>query len=132
MAKDDEVPSSPTTTLKFLSNKEEDDETLHDEYEELYKELCNDVALALKKIKNLQKKLHESENHVLEFNSHVHKLLDENESLTLEIKDNDKFEKNEKILRVQNEGLIKENERLKKALSNFSKGQKSFDMLIGS
>ena len=28
--------------------------------------------------------------------------------------------------------LQKKNERLKKALSNFSKGQKSFDMLIGS
>ena len=76
--------------------------------------------------------MHESENHVLELNSHVHKLLDENESLKLEIKDNDRFEKNEKTLRVQNEGLTKENERLKKALSNFSKGQKSFDMLIGS
>ena len=32
-------------------------------------------------------------------------------------------------MRVQNEGLTKENERLKKALSNFSKGQ---NMLIGS
>ena len=76
--------------------------------------------------------MHESENHVLELNSYVHKLLDENESLMLEIKNNDRFEKNEKILRVQNEGLIKENKRLKKALLNFSKGQKSFDMLIGS
>ena len=131
IVKEDKVPSSPTT-LKFLSNEEEDDEILHDEYEELYKELCNDHALALKKIKNLQTKLHESESHVLELNSHVHKLLDENESLMLEIKDNDRFEKNEKTLRVQNESLTKENERLKKALSNFSKGQKSFDMLIGS
>ena len=105
---------------------------MHDEYEEIYKELCNDHALALKKIKSLQKKLHESESHVLELNSNVHKLLDENESLTLEVKDNDKFEKNEKILRVQNESLTKENDRLKKSLSNFSKGQKCFDMLIGS
>ena len=76
--------------------------------------------------------MHESESHVLELNSHVHKLLNENESLMLEIKDNDRFEKNEKTLRVQNESLTKENERLKKALSNISKGQKSFDMLIGS
>ena len=132
MAKDNEVLSSPTITLKFLSNEEEDDETLHDEYKELYKELCNDHALVLKKIKSLQKKLHESESHVLELNSDVHKLLDENEKLMLEIKDNDQFEKNEKTLRVQNESLTKENERLKKALSSFSKGQKSFDILIGS
>ena len=40
--------------------------------------------------------------------------------------------KNEKTLRVQNESLTKENKRLKKALSNFSKGKKSFHMLIGS
>ena len=52
--------------------------------------------------------MHESESHVLELNSHVHKLLDENESLMLEIKDNDRFEKNEKTLKVQNEGLTKE------------------------
>ena len=122
MEKDDKVPSSPTTTLNFLSKEKEDDEILHDEYEELYKKLCNDHALALKKIKSLQKKLHESESHVLELNSHVHKLLDGNESLMLEIKDNDRLMKNEKTIRVQNESLIKENERLKKAISNFSKG----------
>ena len=114
--------------FKILSNEEEDDETLHDEYEELF----NDHALALKEIKSLQKKLHDSESDVLELNSHVHKLLNENESLMLEIKDNDRFEKNEKTLRVQNESLTKENERLQKALSNFSKGQKSFDMFISS
>ena len=48
--------------------------------------------MALKKTKSLQKKLYETESHVLELNSHVHKLLDENESLMLEIKDNDRFE----------------------------------------
>ena len=88
--------------------------------------------MALKKVRSLQKKLNESESYVLELNSHVHKLLNENKSLTLEIKDSDRFEKSVKILKVQNEGFVKENKTLKKTLSNFSKGQKNFDILIGS
>ena len=57
MAKDDEVLSSPTTTLVYSSSEKEEDEISFEEHKELYKELCNDHVLALKKIKKFQKKI---------------------------------------------------------------------------